>query len=118
MISINVFDVTPEMLDILLPARPEPAPPVERRRVRRRAPSRPARDPSAPHVEVCLVRGYVRAAPTPRCDSYGIPLARPREYCPRCGIRYTAENPILDPGLGAECRDCSDVGALLNKDGG
>lgn len=96
MTAINVFDITDELLDQLFPRRL----------------SGPDRDASAPGVELCLVRGYVRAAPTPRRDSYGIRTDQARCDCPRCGFRYSAANPEV----GDTCRDCADVVGLIDVD--
>lgn len=48
----------------------------------------------------------------PQCDSYGIPVDRPRpKRCARCGIHYTASNPEMD----GQCRDCTEVVALIDE---
>lgn len=108
-IAISIFDVTPDMLPDRRPA-PETS---SRPRVRRKPrPAKVAQDPSTPGIELCLVRGYVRAAPTPLRDSYGIRTDQRRRTCGRCGIRYTGSNPEA----GGTCRDCADVVDLISAE--
>lgn len=93
-IAISIFDVTPDML----PAR---------------------QPPRAPRFkpEFHLVRGHIRdyVPPDDTRDSYGVPLKQRRQYCPRCGIRYSVCNPMSNPGFDDNCRDCAEVVALIKK---
>ncbi len=104
-IAISIFDVT---LDMLPERHPAPPPPTRPRVKPRPRPVKVEQDPSTPGIELCLVRGFVRAAAIPLRDSYGIRTGQRRRSCGRCGIRYSGSNPeVADI-----CRDCADVVAL------
>lgn len=95
-IAISIFDVTPDML----PDR-----------------KKPRRTGACFKPEFHLVRGHIRdyVPPDDLRDSYGVTLKQRRQDCPRCGIRYTADNPISHPGFDDNCRDCAEVVALIKK---